>query len=95
MLTDLRAKYSAVGKATGYGWRAEESEFRRIKIFLLSMSSRPILGPIHLHIKWVPRAFSLEVKRLGREADYYSSPSSARSRMVELYSSTPPYVFMA
>jgi hypothetical protein len=42
----------------------------RIKNLLFSKSSRPALGPIQPTIKWVPRAFSMRVKRPGREADH-------------------------
>jgi hypothetical protein len=38
--------------------------------------------------------FSLEVKRPGREADH-SSPTSAEITKTWVYTSTPPYAFMA
>jgi hypothetical protein len=64
------------------------------KIFLLSTSSRPVLGPTQLPIQWVPRALSPGVKWPGREADH-SAPTSAEVKTTWIYTSTPPYVFMA
>jgi hypothetical protein len=65
-----------VGTATSYGLDGRGSSTRRFKIFLLSTSSRPVLGPTQLSIQWVPGALSLVVKRPGLEADH-SHPSSA------------------
>jgi hypothetical protein len=45
-------------------------------IFLFTAASRTALGPTQPPIEWVPAAFSLGVKRPGREADH-SSPSNA------------------
>jgi hypothetical protein len=45
-------------------------------ILLFTTASRPVLGPTQPLIQWVRGALSLEVKLLGREADY-SPPSSA------------------
>jgi hypothetical protein len=51
--------------------------------------SRTALGPIEPPIQGVPVALSLEVKRLGREADH-SPPSSAEVKeCVELYLHSP------
>jgi hypothetical protein len=61
---------------------------------VLSTSSRPVLGPTQLPIQWIPGAFSRGVKRPGREADY-SPPTSAEVKNTWIYTSTPPYVFMA
>jgi hypothetical protein len=47
-----------------------------ITIFLLSTSSRPVLGPIQPPIQRVPGDLSPEVKWLGHEADH-SPPTSA------------------
>jgi hypothetical protein len=71
------------------GWRGQSSSTNRGKIFLLSMSSRPVLGPAQTPIQWVP-----EVKRPGREA-HHSPPTSAEIENTWFYISTPPYAFMA
>jgi hypothetical protein len=56
--------------------------------------SRLALGLTQPPIQCVLRAFSLEVKRLGREADH-SHPSSAEVKIAWQYTSTPQYAFMA
>jgi hypothetical protein len=66
----------------------------RDKLFLLSTSSRPVLGLNQLPIQWVPGALSPGVKRPGRESDH--SPSiAAEAENTWIYTSIPPYVFMA
>jgi hypothetical protein len=45
-------------------------------------------------IQWLPGALSLGVKRQGREADH-SPPASADVKKMWIYTSTPPYAFMA
>jgi hypothetical protein len=45
-------------------------------------------------IQWVPGALSSGVKRQGREADH-SPPTSAEVKKISIYTSTPPYAFMA
>jgi hypothetical protein len=45
-------------------------------------------------IQWVPGTVSPEVKRPGREADH-SPPTSAEVKKMWIYTSTPPYAFMA
>jgi hypothetical protein len=62
--------------------------------FLFSTSSRPTLGPTRLSIQWAPGALSPGVKRPGCEAGH-SPPSSAEVKKMWIYTSTPPYVFMA
>jgi hypothetical protein len=58
-------------------------------IFLFTIVSRPILGPIQPPIHGVPEAIFLGVKRPGREVDY-SPPSSAEVKeCVELYFHSP------
>jgi hypothetical protein len=59
-----------------------------------SMSSRPTLGPTQSPTLWVPGTISPGVKRQGREADY-SPPTSAEVKKMWIYTSTPPYTFMA
>jgi hypothetical protein len=51
--------------------RARSSSAGRGNIFLLSTSSRPILGPTLPPIQWVPMALSSGVKRPGREAGHH------------------------
>jgi hypothetical protein len=53
------------------------------------MSSRSVLGPIQSPIQWVPGGFSPGVK-VDR-----SPPASAEVKKMRLYTSTPPYAFMA
>jgi hypothetical protein len=68
---------SSVGIATRL--RAGRSGFdsrKKLGIFLFATVSSPALEPTQRPIQWVPRALSLGVKRLGREADH-SPPSSA------------------
>jgi hypothetical protein len=64
----------------------------RVRIF--SMSSRLALGPIQPPIQWVPGGLFKGVKRQGREANR-SSPASAEVKKMWIYTSTPPYAFMA
>jgi hypothetical protein len=73
------------------GWSSSPD---RGKIFLLSTSSRPVLGPTQPPIQWVPRYLSLAVKQLGGEADH-SPPTSAEVMNTWICMSAPPYVFMA
>jgi hypothetical protein len=83
------------GVALGY-----ELDCRRFKsshglgIFLLTMASRPALGPIQLPIQWVPGAPSLEVKRPRSEADHSPTSSAVVNECMELYFHYQ-YVFMA
>jgi hypothetical protein len=48
------------GRSSSAGWG---------KIFLLSTSTRPVLGPTQPPNQWVPEGTSTGVKRQGREAD--------------------------
>jgi hypothetical protein len=74
--------------------RGRSSGPSRVKNFRYSISSRPALGSNQLPIQWVPGALSLGIKRQGREADY-SPPTSAEVKKMWIYTSTPPYAFMA
>jgi hypothetical protein len=70
---------SAVGIATSYGLGDRGIGVRvpiGARIFLLSTSFRPVLGPTHPPMQWVPGALSSVVKRPGRETDD-SPPASA------------------
>jgi hypothetical protein len=62
-----------------------------IRIFsstILSIVSRPTVGPTHPPIQWVQAVLSPGVKQLGHEADH-SPPSSAEVKNVWGYTSTP------
>jgi hypothetical protein len=73
--------------------RGRSSSPGRMKNFLFSTSSRPVLGSTQPPIQWVSGAFT-GVKRQGREADH-SPPNSAKVKKMRIYTSTPPYAFMA
>jgi hypothetical protein len=49
---------------------------------------------VRVPVKWVPGALSPGIKRQGSEADH-SPPTSADVKITWIYTSTPPYVFMA
>jgi hypothetical protein len=65
-----------------------------VKNFLFSPLSRPALGSTQPPIQRVLEDLSLGVKRPGREANH-SPPASAEVKKMWLYTSTPPYAFMA
>jgi hypothetical protein len=65
-----------------------------VKNFLFSTSSRLALGSTQPPIQWVLGALSPEVKWLGCEADH-SPPPSVEAKKIWMYTSTPPYAFMA
>jgi hypothetical protein len=76
------------------GWpRGQSWSLGRFKNFLF-MESRPAVGSTQPPIQWVPGALSPWVKRPGREADH-SPPASAEVKKLWIYTSTPPYAFMA
>jgi hypothetical protein len=90
-----RSLYSSVSIATGYGLydrgvgvRVPEGS----RIF--SKSSRPALRFTQSPIQWVRGAVFPGVKRPGREVDH-SPPTSAEVKPMWIYTSTPPYAFMA
>jgi hypothetical protein len=85
-----------VGIATGYGldnWGVGVQVLGG-KNFHFSMSSRPALRTTQPPIQWVPGTLSPGVKRQGRKADH-SPPTSAKVKKMWIYTSTPPYAFMA
>jgi hypothetical protein len=96
----LRSRNSVVGIATCYGldYRGLELRppppLRRFKNFLFTTSPRPTLGSTQPPIQWVPVTLSPGVKRPGREADH-SLPTSAEVKKIWIYTSIPPYAFMA
>jgi hypothetical protein len=65
-----------------------------IKNFLFSTPSRPVLGSTQPTIQRIPEALSLGVKRPRREPDH-SPLASAEVKKMWIYTSTPPYAFMA
>jgi hypothetical protein len=69
------------------GWPGFDSRQGK-RSFLFSAASRQTLGPTQLLVQWVLRAIYSGVKSPGREADHFL-PSSAESRMVELYLHSP------
>jgi hypothetical protein len=78
---------SSVGIAAGYELDDRGVGVRvsgRVKNFLFSTASIPALRSTEPPIQWVP----------GREADH-SPPASAEVKKMWLYTSTPPYAFMA
>jgi hypothetical protein len=65
-----------------------------VKNFFFSMSSRSALVSTQPPIQWVPGTISPGVKWPWREADH-SPPTSAEVKKMWIYTSTPPYAFMA
>jgi hypothetical protein len=65
----------------------------RVKIFLFSTSSSPVLGPIQPPIQWVTGSLSPEVKWLGREADHLPT-TIAEVKNTWIYTSTHMFIFM-
>jgi hypothetical protein len=74
--------------------RCRSSSPGRGKIFLFSSLSRQVLGSTQPPIQWVLGALSPRVKRPGRETDHLP-PISAKMKNTWIYTSTPPYTFMA
>jgi len=62
--------------------------WQRMKIYLFTTVSGPVLWSTQTPIQWVPGALSLGVKWHGREADH-SPPSSFEVKNVWSYTSTP------
>jgi hypothetical protein len=88
----VRSQSSIVSIATGK-LRGRSSSPGKIKNFLFK-SSRLALGSTQPPIQWVPGTISLGLKRPVREADH-SPPTSAEVKKMWIYTSTPPYAFMA
>jgi hypothetical protein len=88
---------AAVGIASGYGLDDRGVAVRvPVASRIFSSPRRPDLlwGSIQPPIQWVPGALSPGVKRQGREADH-SLPTSAQIKKIWIYTSSPPYTFMA
>jgi hypothetical protein len=87
ILNNMSNLYLVTALLTATGWTIGILGFdsrRGLGIFLFTTAFRTALGPTY-PIHWVPDAFSLGVKRPGREADH-SPPSSAEVKeCVELY----------
>jgi hypothetical protein len=79
---------SAVVITTGYGLDDRGVGVR------VPVVSRLALGSTQRPIQWVPGAPSPWAKRPGREVDH-SPPTSAEVKKMWIYTSTPPYAFMA
>jgi hypothetical protein len=79
---------SVVGIATDYGLDDRGTGVRDpVESMIFSSPSR--LGPTQSPIQWVPEVLSPR-----READH-SSPTSAHVKKMWIYTSSPPYAFMA
>jgi hypothetical protein len=65
-----------------------------VKNFLFSTSSRLAVGSTQPPIQWLPGALSPRLKLPERGADH-SPPTSAEVKKMCIYTSTPPYAFMA
>ncbi|PNF27774.1 hypothetical protein B7P43_G09210, partial [Cryptotermes secundus] len=80
-----------VGKQEG---KSSQFDSGKVKNFLFSTSSTPAMGPTQPPIQWVPGGISSGLKRRGREANH-SPLASAEVKKMWIYTSTPPYAFMA
>jgi hypothetical protein len=81
---------------TGYGLGGQEVGVpvpAGSRVF--SVASRPALGPTQPTIQWVLGALSQGVNRQGGREAEHSPPTSAEVKKIWLYTSTPPYAFMA
>jgi hypothetical protein len=74
--------------------RSQSLSPSRVNNFLFSMSSRLALWPTQPPVQWYLVAFSLGLKLPVHEADH-SLPTSAEVKKIWIYTSTPPYTFMA
>jgi hypothetical protein len=91
----IRSRDSSVGIATGYGLDDWGTGVRvPVDSRIFSTSSISALGSIQPPIQWVTEALSPGVKRPVLEADHLH-PTSADVKKMWMYTSTPPYAFMA
>jgi hypothetical protein len=74
--------------------RCRSSSPGKVKNVHFSISYRPVLGATQPPIQKVPKALSPVIKQPWREADH-SPRTSAEIKKTWIYTSTPPYVFMA
>jgi hypothetical protein len=70
--------------------RGRSSSPGKVKNFLFSTSSRPVLWPTQPPVQSVSGSCSPEIKRPGREADH-SPPTSTEVKNTWIYTSTFPY----
>jgi hypothetical protein len=75
--------------ATGWATEGPEFEFRRVKNFFFSKSSRPTLGSTQPPIQWLPGALSPEVKLPARGADHSPPGSDRGQENIDLYIHSP------
>jgi hypothetical protein len=93
----MRSQDSAVGIATGYGLDDREFGVRvpvGSRIFTSQRHSDLLRGPLNLLYNGYLGGFSPEVKRPRSETNH-SPPTSAEVKKIWIYTSTPPYAFMA
>jgi hypothetical protein len=85
----------SVGIATDYGLEGRVvgvKSLGRGEIFLLSTSSRPVLGSIQPPTQWVPGGLSPGVKRPEREADHLPPTSTeVKKTWTYTYTHTPSW----
>jgi hypothetical protein len=85
----MRSWDSSVGIATGYGLDNQVVGVR------VPVGSRIFSSPSHPDWLWgPPNLLSNGYQRPGREADH-SPPTSAEVKKIWIYTSIPPYAFMA
>jgi hypothetical protein len=85
----------AVGIAAGYGLNYRGVGVRLpVESKIFSTSSRPVLGSTQPSIQWVPGPLSPGIKQPGRET-VHSPPANAKIKKMWIYTSIPPYAFMA
>jgi hypothetical protein len=92
----MRSRVSSVGIATGCGFddRGVGVQFRYGQEFALLHVVQTGCGAHPTSYPMGTGTLSPGVKRQGREADY-SPPVSAEVKKMWIYTSTPPYPFMA
>jgi hypothetical protein len=89
---DSESRDSSVGIATTYGLQARMVGVRflaRTGRFHVHTASRPALRLTQAPIQGIPKALSLGVKRLKREADHSPPYSAEVNKCVDLYLHSP------